>query len=136
MTWTRHGECNECGHCCQTFTRDIVVRDLADVKDATFYRARGFQPMTIGGKTRHVLTGWMVAPCPQFNETCGCLTYTDRPKTCRDFPVAPADIVASPCSYWFERGAHKVGGTGSPYPASMTQLIQIEAQEAADGLHD
>jgi Fe-S-cluster containining protein len=134
MPWTRYGECNGCGHCCEMFTRDVVVRNIDAEYDPAFYRARGFQPMTISGHTRHVLLGWMAAPCPEHTPT-GCKVYDTRPKTCQTFPRVPADIVGSPCSYWFEDGTRKVGGTGSPHPSTLTELIAIET-ESAHGLHD
>jgi Fe-S-cluster containining protein len=135
MTWTRHGECNNCGHCCQTFKRDIVVRDPATVADPAFYEARGFTPVMVDGQERLMLTGWMQAPCPA-HAGGGCLIYHDRPQTCQSFPTAPADVVDSPCSYWFDNGTAKAGGMGSPHPTTITGLMAIEAQEATHGLHD
>ena len=55
MNWTRHGECNGCGFCCQTFTRQAVVRNPAEVEDLAFYEARGFTPMQVDGRRRLVL---------------------------------------------------------------------------------
>jgi len=127
MAWTRHGECNNCGHCCQTFTRDIVVRDMGTVADQAFYQARGFRPVTIDGQPRIILAGWMAAPCPEHTPT-GCRIYSERPGTCQAFPTSPADVVQSPCSYWFSDGANQVGGDGSPYPARIEQLMAIEQE--------
>jgi Fe-S-cluster containining protein len=126
MAWTRHGSCNGCGFCCTTFARQAIVRDAAAVADPAFYRVRGFTPMTVDGAEKLVLFAWLQAECPEHVDG-GCRVYDDRPQTCRAFPTVPADIVDTPCSYWFEDGAARVGGTGSPHAATVHQLLAIEA---------
>jgi Fe-S-cluster containining protein len=126
MSWTRHGECNGCGFCCQTFTRQAIVRNPDEVDDLAFYQARGFTETTVDGRRCLVLLGWMTAPCPQHVES-SCRIYADRPRTCREFPAQPSDIVGTPCSYWFTHGDLTAGGLGSPHPTSSEQLLAMEA---------
>jgi Fe-S-cluster containining protein len=126
MAWTRHGECNGCGFCCTTFARQPIVRDPLAVADQAFYRARGFKTVPIDGSDRLVLFAWLQAECPEHVDN-GCRIYDDRPQTCKSFPTVPADIAGTPCSYWFDDGAHRVGGAGSPHPTTELQLLAIEA---------
>ena len=138
MAWTRHGECNGCGFCCEMYTRAVVVR-TSEQGDQAFYRARGFEPQMIDGQSRLVLIGWISAPCPHHVETSTpvsdlsptvrrqCGIYADRPETCRAFPTLPVDVAGTPCSYWFENASHKIGGTGSPHPTTTADLLAIES---------
>ena len=125
MSWTRSGECNGCGHCCATFGRTPIVRDLSRVADAAFYEARGFQPMTVDGRRVHVLWASLEAPCPQYQD--GCTIYPERPATCQAFPEHPRDIVGTPCSYHFTQGAVAAGGDASPYPMTLDAYLALEA---------
>ena len=127
MTWTRHGECNHCGHCCTMVSRDVLVRTPEQVqRDAAFYRARGFQPTRVDGELRYILFAWLQAPCPEFKDE-RCVIHDTKPQTCAEFPRLPVDIVGTPCSYWFERDGVRVGGNGSPHPTNVTQLLELEA---------
>lgn len=124
--WTRHGECNDCGHCCQTFGRQPLVRDLSTVGDPAFYETRGFTPQLVDGEARHVLWVDWLTPCPQHVES-RCAIYDTRPQTCRDFPAHPRDVVGTPCSYWFSEGTRRAGGLGSPAPVSVSAWMAGEA---------
>ena len=137
--WERKGECNHCGHCCEMVAREAIVRTDEQVgRDPAFYAARGFKPTRVDGEIRFVLFAWLHAPCPQrnvvqehnglggFREESRCAIYETRPETCRTFPRLPVDIVGTPCSYWFERGEQKAGGTGSPHPATPYELLEME----------
>jgi Fe-S-cluster containining protein len=138
--WTRHGECNDCGFCCETVARDVIVRTEAQVaRDADYYRARGFKRVMVDGEPRHVLFAWLEAPCPELRTeswsagtTSRCAMYDARPRTCREFPRLPRDIVGTPCSYWFEHESTGalVGGTGSPHQATPDELLAQEAMTA------
>lgn len=79
----------------------------------------------IDGTERLVLMGWLTAPCPQHVEQA-CAIYDTRPETCRNFPTLPVDIVATPCSYWFERDGVSVGGDASPHPWTLPAWIAHE----------
>jgi Fe-S-cluster containining protein len=147
--WERKGECNHCGHCCTMVAREAIVRtDVQIARDPAFYAARGFVPMDVDGETRHVLFAWLKAPCPQqrlqtvvwglgdVKTESRCAIHATRPETCVTFPRLPVDIVGTPCSYWFEREVdgtpayaprtERVGGTGSPHPATEQQLLAME----------
>lgn len=139
MSWTRHGECNGCGHCCEFVAREVLVRTPEQVaRDAAFYRARGFQPVTVDGQVRHVLWAWVHAPCPELRTTVThwtygtetrhrCAIHEAKPETCAAFPRLPQDIAGTPCSYWFEDGdGRRVGGTGSPHPVGVEALQALE----------
>lgn len=125
-TWTRHGECNGCGFCCTAFARQAIVRDASSVADPAFYRARGFKTVSVDGVDRLVLFAWLQAECPEHVDQ-SCRIYADRPRTCQEFPTVPADVVGTPCSYWFEQGPHRIGGSGSPHAATEHQLLALEA---------
>jgi Fe-S-cluster containining protein len=143
--WTRKGECNNCGWCCDKVAREAIVRtDEQIARDPAFYAARGFKPMDVDGARRHVLFAWLEAPCPQrwtvnvpnglggFSAQSRCAVYNTRPQTCVSFPRLPVDIVGTPCSYWFEREAgidsatYKAGGQGSPWPIDEAKLYALE----------
>jgi len=113
--WTRHGECNGCGACCETLMRDITVRVPDDVRDPAYWQARGFNPRSDGFIVLH---GTLRAPCPQLTPERGCRLHgtPDKPRTCQDYPTAPHQIAMHPCSYWFTRGEEAWGGQASPYP--------------------
>jgi Fe-S-cluster containining protein len=125
---TRQGTCNDCGHCCETFARHAVVRsDVQMAHDPEFYRVRGFQAREIDGEPVSVLLAWIAAPCPAHQDG-RCAVHDQKPQTCQDFPKHLADIVGTPCSYWFEAGDVKMGGLGSPYPVSADELLRLERQ--------
>lgn len=141
--WTRQGECNHCGWCCEKVAREAIVRTATQLQsDPAFYAARGFKPMQVDGETKHVLFAWLEAPCPQLRieqipyglggmlPSSRCGIYETRPQTCADYPRLPVDIVGTPCSYWFERGTDRVGGTGSPFPADEHALLRMEGHAA------
>lgn len=128
MSWERHGECNQCGDCCRFVAREALVRDPSRVSDPAFYEARGFQRMTLGEKKVLVLLANLVAPCQYLVDGNQCGVYEDRPRTCRDFPQVPLDIVGTRCSYWFSKDGVNVGGSGSPYPADPMVLVRAESQ--------
>jgi Fe-S-cluster containining protein len=119
---TRHGECNHCGWCCEYEGKTVAqVENPKGVSDPRYYRLRGFVlDHREGIPVMARRTVWMRAVCPEFQgakvtERCGI--YQDRPETCQAFPTRPAQIVGTPCSYWFERDGVRVGGgLGSPYP--------------------
>jgi Fe-S-cluster containining protein len=125
MTWTRHGECNQCGWCCITFGRAPIVRDLSAMADPAFYEARGFQPMQVDGRTVHVLWASYDAMCPEFRAT-DCGIYDARPQTCRDYPTHPKDIVGTPCSYYFTHEGRAIGGDASPHPMTLDAYVALE----------
>ena len=141
--WTRHGECNHCGWCCEKVARDCIVRTDEQVqRDPAFYAARGFKPTRVDGAIRFVLWAWLEAPCPQkqelsysdglggFGKQSRCGIYLTRPETCQTFPRLPVDIVGTPCSYWFEaesvKGRVSIGGSASPHPGSEAALLALE----------
>ena len=114
--WTRKGECNSCGWCCQMVTWLTIVVPLEQVKtDEKYFQVRGFNQ-------HGQLSGDLFAPCPQHdNENKCCRIYNERPATCCAFPISPDQIVKSPCSHWFERPTadgqtERIGGDGSPWP--------------------
>ena len=111
MTWVRHGECNGCGFCCEAIAYvEVALPD--QIEDQEFLRLRGFSPE--GTKRLHIID-----PCPALRHDKTCSIYETRPRTCREFPTSPDEIVNSPCSYWFENGdGEKIGGGGSPHPVS------------------
>lgn len=128
--WIRSGECNHCGHCCQTIAREALVREDGQVnRDREYYVARGFRQATVDGRRQWVLFGWVAAPCPQHVEG-RCAMQASKPRTCREFPLVPLDVVGTPCSYWFSNGVVKLGGTGSPHPATEMDLLQWESAHA------
>ena len=115
--WVRRGECNHCGWCCQYQSRSVAeVTNPKGLSDVEYYRTRGFQIHNVNGVPfAATIKVWHLAPCPQIaDQRCGI--YETRPRTCRDFPVRPEQVVGIPCSYWFENGSEKIGGQGSPFP--------------------
>jgi Fe-S-cluster containining protein len=126
----RHGECNHCGHCCHTFARQPVVRIPEQVAaDPDFYAARGFRALQIDGRPVMVLLASLVAPCPQ-HQGERCAIEDAKPRTCREFPTQPRDIVETPCSYWFEGEGVRLGGLGSPVPSTLGDLVTWEQTAA------
>lgn len=113
--WTRHGECNQCGACCQILVQALPVRLVPEVQEAAYWRARGF-PLRPGGTID--VTGTLVAPCPQLTATLGCRLHgtAEKPSWCQSYPTGPEQIAAFPCSYWFTRDGEAWGGQASPYP--------------------
>lgn len=126
MAWTRHGTCNNCGHCCQTFARQPVVRDLSRVDDPAFYEARGFAPHVVDGRVYSMLWVDLLSPCPQHRDQ-RCAIYDTRPLTCQDYPRHPRDIVGTPCSYWFAADHVVAGGLGSAHPTTLATWLALEA---------
>ncbi len=136
--WERHGECNQCGWCCEKIARDVLVRTPEQVsRDAAYYAARGFTPVQLDGETRHVLWVWAEARCPELRtkaeqwsygviEKHSCAIHDQKPQTCVDYPRIPQDIAGTPCSYWFTSGDKAVGGTGSPHPVDALGLLALE----------
>jgi Fe-S-cluster containining protein len=119
--WTRHGECVDCGHCCQVLGDRLHDIDLAHVSDTEYLRVRGY--VTNGTTAR--LRVFLSSPCPQLNVddsgASACRIYDDRPETCANFPRDPRQIAHTPCSYWFERAdGLKIGGSQSPHPYKET----------------
>lgn len=122
--WVRHGDCNHCGWCCETLSRQYVVRQPAEPKWVEFYGARGFGPAPGGTVGRFA---WLLAPCPQHTDD-RCALGDARPERCREYPTYPMEVVGTPCSYWFEADGVRAGGEGSPYPCTEQDLLAIEAQ--------
>lgn len=117
QAWTRLGECNHCGHCCQSVGAMEHVVGPGQAPDPAFLDAHGY---TLGsdGTRRKWLT--LTDPCPQ-HEGERCRIYDTRPETCRSFPEKPDNLELTPCSYWFEStivpgSIVRWGGQGSPYP--------------------
>jgi hypothetical protein len=124
--WQRRGECNHCGFCCETLSRQFVVRRPIEHRWIEFYKARGFEAVKgSGGMVGRF--AWLTAPCPQ-HVGDRCAMGTDRPEWCHEFPTQPTEIIGTPCSYWFEQGKHKVGGAGSPYPRDEMGMIDVELE--------
>lgn len=116
--WVRHGACRlGCGACCQSLAQGITVRFVPTVSEPAYLQARGIGPARPDGTV--TVTGTLVAPCPQLTGAlnCGLHATAQKPQWCQDYPTAPEQITALPCSYWFERDGERVGGTASPYPA-------------------
>jgi len=119
--WTRHGDCNHCGWCCQAIGHIALNYQMGPSSDVYFYQVRGFKFDHIGkvmSKERAVIYD----PCPQHDvDKLRCKIYENRPKTCQEFPTKPELIQGSPCCYWFTRATQDgrteyIGGEGSPYP--------------------
>ena len=126
MTWTRHGECNQCGACCQSIAMTPLVRDAEKVADRDFYDMRGFREVLLDGKPVLVLLANLVATCPQLTTEQTCGVYDIRPRTCREYPQNPLDVISKPCSYWFERDGVRMGGQASPYPTDIATMVRTE----------
>jgi Fe-S-cluster containining protein len=123
MTWIRHGECNGCGACCRTLVQHIEVRVPVPPLGADYQAARGF---AIAADGTALLRGMLVSPCPQLTLENRCRLHpvwngaeSVKPQHCQDYPTAPEQITAYPCSYWFERDGERVGGQASPYPVEV-----------------
>jgi Fe-S-cluster containining protein len=128
--WQRKGECNGCGYCCQFDGSIRLTFDKRSVPpgqfDEGYYKTRGYSVDKEGASK----VAFLYQPCPKFEPTASngvtierpgrCTVYEDRPKTCRDFPQEPMQLLGTPCSYWFERNngtrVVRFGGSGSPYP--------------------
>ena len=123
--WTRRGECNHCGWCCEFIGRRIFTitprpapgqREI----DWDFLRVRGFNRTGVKAS----LPIGLHAPCWEHDVAAQrCKIHDTRPATCRAFPERPEQIDGTPCSYYFERvqpdGAiEQVGGDGAPFPGS------------------
>jgi Fe-S-cluster containining protein len=122
-SWTRKGECNGCGHCCQHFGQDVAAFKLGAEADVEFFKVRGFQLFKDGADRIVAATKLcdLSSPCRHHDaEKKACEIYDTRPATCVDFPQQPEQIQYTPCSYWFENEeGQKIGGQGSPHPVAM-----------------
>src|SRR4026207_2481344 len=98
--WIRHGECNGCGACCQVLAHPVTLRLTLPPIEAAYLVARGITQDADGTAG---VTGALVAPCPQLTAETRCGIQATKPQYCQDFPMAPEQITAFPCSYWFER---------------------------------
>lgn len=122
--FTRKGDCNNCGWCCQfeaVHRCSGVAQDGGHVDPDTrkFYELRGGQISADGRTIRYLMHAYV--PCSAHDqERSTCSVYDDRPQICRDFPKTPDQIEGSPCSYWFESEVEGQiiyrGGINSPYP--------------------
>lgn len=92
--YLRKGYCSGCGWCCKVLTR--VKISAGDIEDRYYAQARG---VPTDKDSWHDL----YEPCPLLTHANLCSIYTDRPKTCREFPQRPWQIEDSPCTYFFER---------------------------------
>jgi Fe-S-cluster containining protein len=126
LTWTRHGECNHCGFCCQYSAQtQVVVENPNGIADPAYHRTRGFTLTYVGGVAVKAVALALIQlpPCPKADvqgATTLCRDYEHRPTTCRDFPKTPDQVKGIPCSYWFESPAGDiVGGLASPYPTGV-----------------
>lgn len=134
--WERKGSCNDCGYCCNTLTRADLSFPMGPRIDREFYRVRGFGFVQAANRQELAMLPRVpvVFPCPSYDqEGKRCTIYENRPRTCREFPTRPEDILGSPCSYWFDRetkdGSLEVmGGDGSPHPGHKV----LEAAYAAE----
>jgi len=120
--WTRHGECNGCGACCQVLIQPVTLRVTLPALERDYLTARGLTPDDQG---RAVVTGALVSPCPQLTAENRCVLHESgaKPRYCRDYPTAPEQIAPHPCSYWFTRDGEAWGGQASPYPI-RTRLVE------------
>lgn len=118
MAWERKGECTHCGFCCRAIS--VAVVEAPTETDLDYFRARGYAQLP-GGKSRAKV--WLLLPCPsmdaQLDGTSRCGIYEVRPKTCREFPTHPTQVVGTPCTYWFENEGKRIGGMGSLYPTDL-----------------
>jgi hypothetical protein len=126
--WVRQGDCNHCGFCCETLSRQFVVRQPVEPYWQEFYAARGFTDVPGGTVGRFA---WLLAPCPQ-HVGDRCAMGDGKPARCAVFPTQPTEIVGTPCSYWFEAEGIRVGGEGSPFPCTEDGLLAFEAQMATE----
>jgi Fe-S-cluster containining protein len=147
LFWVRQGDCNQCGHCCQVIQpnhRFDLPGEIRDETEAEFLTTRGY---TIDGKRAWIMTTLM-APCPELRveETyCGpgdhwrqhsCAVWEHRPQTCQEFPLTPAQVRETPCSYWFEReDGRKVGGDDSPHPWRAADGVPHHGEGQAQPRH-
>lgn len=106
--WTRMGECNHCGACCQNLSRQVLKITGGTEVDRPYLELRGAVPT---GAQTFDLPVWVHAPCVAHESGAAtgnggggrCAIYDRRPRTCRDFPWRPDQVVGTPCSYRFER---------------------------------
>ena len=112
--WVRHGDCNGCGACCRVLLHPLTVRVRPPLDDPHYLQVRGVT--VVDGWA--MLTGSLVAPCPELTTEQRCALHgTDaKPRYCQDYPTAPEQIAAFPCSYWFTRDGEAWGGQASPHP--------------------
>ena len=122
----RHGECNNCGWCCQfeAVRKNTVLppdgQATLDDDTVKFYTLRGGTVHPSRQALRY--TTHEHAPCSA-HDICSkqCTIYKERPQVCVEFPQTPGQIEGTPCSYWFEYVQDgktvRRGGEGSPYPS-------------------
>jgi len=114
--WVRHGECRPgCGACCLVLIQGLTIKCETNVREPAYWAARGVTQEPDGSVS---VTGHLLAPCPQLTADVRCgLQDSGKPKYCQDYPTAPEQIAALPCSYWFTNDAGEAwGGEASPYP--------------------
>src|SRR5512136_128177 len=103
MAWTRHGDCNRCGYCCE-FMGPVAMTTRVNGEgrlDKALWELR--RPAVRDVSNREVLyIGHTYLPCSAHHLPSTCTIYDTRPETCRTFPVHPDQIEETPCSHWFE----------------------------------
>lgn len=123
--YTRKGECNNCGWCCQFEGVYFNTAETADgaplsASDQKFYELRGGRVLNEGRIIRYLIHAY--APCSAHDqEKQTCSVYDERPDICRAFPSSPEQVEGTPCSFWFEGTTDtgdvvRRGGVESPYP--------------------
>jgi len=129
MIWTRKGDCNGCGWCCQFvyFNVNLIMPvERCGTHEREYYQTRKLRLLHHGGEQCVQLNGQLWNPCQHHdNEAKQCKIYETRPQWCREFPTKPEHILSTPCSYYFSRELENgrieyAGGDGSPYPGSST----------------
>jgi|CXWL01.1.fsa_nt_gi Fe-S-cluster containining protein len=101
--WIRQGECNQCGDCCRQATNLITIG--VPLADEAYGRVRFGEPIgrveQLGGIPVFQIRGPLLMACPKLDgDRCGL--QAEKPQTCSDSPLTPADIDGLPrCSYWF-----------------------------------
>jgi len=132
-TFTRYGNCNHCGWCCNfvgLYPLTIEKKEGAKEKDINpdmirYYELHGGKSSGDGKKVQIMF--YLAATCKEYNikkrgeESCNI--YNERPNICKDFPIFPEQIEGTPCSYWFEYEVDgkiiKRGGQESLYPTPV-----------------
>lgn len=90
----RKGYCNGCGWCCENIAQ--IGIDGRDQEDEEYAKARN---LPLDGTIK-----WIAVhdPCPLLTAAKKCGIYANRPRTCKEFPIHPDQIIDTPCSYRFE----------------------------------
>ena len=142
--WVRKGECNHCGWCCQFLGRRSLFQAFnlvgadgqpdhlrmqfkgnSDDYDRRYLELRGVKITDERKRVGHATIG-IYLPCTAHDKDAGrCRVYEQRPRTCRDFPWAPEQVVGIPCSFWFERTVNGrsevIAGDGAPQDDRTTR---------------